>query len=189
MSLAAGAQYSLVVIFVFAALEKVGVLRTHSAGWHPMLLAASWRRRHAAQLVAAALLVDGAAVGLLLASPRIGAVAAITIVAGYTLVALAEGDHSAPRNCQCFWKFFNSVDSKGLIARNTVLIAFGAAVGLAIPQPSVRGVMWAVPCLAIVAAVSAVGSHGTRHRSAEMARGTARMDLRTAKALGRTNGE
>jgi hypothetical protein len=60
-------------VFALAAIEKGVVLRSHSAAWHPVMLASPWRGRHATGPMAVSFAGDLSVLGLHAQAPIPGA--------------------------------------------------------------------------------------------------------------------
>lgn len=130
--LAAG-RAALIGVVALSVGEKVRVLRTKSAGWHPLIVNSPFRRQHAKELMQLALAADIAVAGLLAFSPYVGGLAFACLVGCYTMVGSrrAEGSH-----CSCFWGFMNSKSRPAFLARNTIFISI--ALGVAVSRPRLR---------------------------------------------------
>lgn len=140
-SVAAGC---LVAVFATAAVAKMR--RPASAELHRLGLPAP-------RLLAAALpAVELAVVALLIARPRIGAAAAVVLLAAFTRVlarAVAEGQELS---CGCFGSAAGRTVSWATVARNGVLLSLGAL--------AVAGSGWTAPDAAAVAVVAGVVTVG-----------------------------
>jgi hypothetical protein len=127
-----GARWVLLVVFALSSVEKIGVLRSRTAEWHPLMLVTPWRRRHAKLLVASSLVADLAAVALLLIRPGLGSWLTAVLLVTYTVTASRA--HYDTGDCQCFWKLLNARTTLGLITRNALLMGLVPLALLGAPQ-------------------------------------------------------
>jgi hypothetical protein len=155
-SLSDGARWVLFLVFVLAAVEKVSILRSGSARWHPMMLVSDRRRRHADLLIASSLTAETAVLVTLLVHATWGAIVAVSLIVIYT-VAAQPTRRNRDAGCQCLWKILNPTKSSGLIARNAFLLGLSAVVYLVSPRLSLLSILWSVILLLLVGVVSHVG--------------------------------
>ncbi len=150
-----GARWAITVVFALSLAEKVIVLGERRAGWHPLILARAWRRRHAHALIAAAAVLDLSACLLLGLEPAAGGWLAVALLLVYTVVALgAHGGSEPPGSCQCFWRVLDVETKRGLIVRNSLLGCLAAAAAVAGLLPSMTGGLAALGFVAVVWALA-----------------------------------
>lgn len=139
------------------------MLWTRSSAWHPVLLASSFRRRHASPLVGLALLADVGAMGLLLTDAASGGVLASGVIAVYTGAGLAAHGASTTSGCRCMWRVLNTSTKAAFLLRNTLLMFASAAVAVAPPGSIARpGLVAAVIGLIVLALILRAVDRSTR---------------------------
>ncbi len=143
--LGSGALALMICLFGLAGLEKGDLLRTRTARWHPILMASPQTRRWANPLVTVSLLLDIAAVTLLLLNPPSGAAISLSLIALYTLAALATSSRDHTQSCRCFYKVMNTRTRTALVFRNVSLIAFLTLIAATKPSLSIVGSFVAIP--------------------------------------------
>lgn len=127
-----GARWAVLVVFVLASVEKVGVLRSRSSEWHPVMLVTQWRRQHARLLIILSLVMDTTAAMLLLVKPPLGLLLAASLLITYTAAAIRA--HNGRDDCRCLWKMLNARTTLGLIMRNALLLGLTLLALLRMPQ-------------------------------------------------------
>jgi hypothetical protein len=154
VDIAVGVAWALAILFAFALVHKMRVLRAGSAAEEPVVAAHASSRPAAALAVAG--LLEAATIAALVAVPAAGLVAAAVLVALYAL-ALRAVPPDAP--CHCFGAS-SSTRSGAAIHRNVALAALAAAAaGLSLAggdgEPA-RAFGVALVVLAAIAALEAV---------------------------------
>lgn len=143
------------VIFSLAAVEKLNLLRTNAAAWHPIMLASPRRRHNATLLMALGLGADLVVVALLLSQPARGSVVAAILVLGYSIAAMGVPESVGGSSCRCLWKVMNTWTRSGLLVRNSMFVGLAA---LARVQPVVQitreSLVWAGLLFVIVTGLS-----------------------------------
>lgn len=165
-SAADGARLTLMVVFGLAAIEKGVVLQSHSAAWHPIMLASRWRRRHATGLVTVSLAADLSVLMFLAWAPLAGGLIAASLTAAYLAVALGRQD-TGIHECQCFWKFLNTSTLAALAARNLMLTLLALFVVTVPPIFSGTGFIWLPLLIILVALVTRLSERDARARHPE----------------------
>ena len=145
-----GARWVLVIVFALAAIEKASTLRSRSATWHPVILVSARRRRHGVLLIAASLIADALALGLLVSAPLVGAVFGAALIAGYSIAARTVHLATSEERCSCFWKGINTSTKLGLMIRNLFLFVLAGLVTVLPPAPTPTGLLWAAGMLTVL---------------------------------------
>lgn len=147
-AVADGARWALVALLTLAATEKLASLLHGTAAWHPILLASPTRRRWAGALMTTSFFVDCASVLLLIASTRLGAALALSLIVTYSWAAIPI--HRQERSdCRCFFKYFKSQTRFGLLARNGWLLLLATLIFVSPPNWSSSGVVWGAVLLGV----------------------------------------
>jgi hypothetical protein len=140
-----GALALVICLFGLAGLEKGNLLRTRTARWHPILMVSPRTRRWADPLITMSLLMDVAAITLLLLNPRFGAAISMGLVAIYTLAALATSSGNHTQSCRCFYKVLDTRTRAALVFRNISLVACLTLIVATEPSLSIGGCFVAIP--------------------------------------------
>ncbi len=121
----------LAVLFSASAFEKVALVRTHAARWHPLVLEWRWMRATAEPLFLASAVLDALVAGSLLLSEWFSAPLAVAAIAMYTAIGVrTPALFAGNRSCRCFGPILDARTRTQFLTRNFALI--GAAVWLSI---------------------------------------------------------
>jgi hypothetical protein len=155
--LADASRWALVMVWTLATIEKASSLLRGSSAWHPLIVINPWRRSHAKELFASALVADVATLSLLSVAPRPGGVASASLIALYSAASLSAPPSLAD-GCHCFWRVLDATSRPALIARNAVLIALSLWVAVIVPHPFLRGTLYSLPVLGLMALATQVAN-------------------------------
>jgi hypothetical protein len=117
-----GLGHAVAILFAFASLEKLRMLFTRTASWHPILLRIDPSRRYASLLVASAALLDLVGLLLLYVSPRTGSILLLIGLGAYSATALQiSAIRGGKRQCQCLGSVFDAPSGLYFTLRNLIV--------------------------------------------------------------------
>lgn len=149
--LADGARWAVLATLSVAAVEKVITIATHSAQWHPVIVA-NGLRRIANGVIATALTLDVVGVLLLAVIPRLGALLSLPLLLGYS-IAGARVQLDGKSDCACTWRLLSARTVPSFFARNAALVSLAMVATIRFQTSSVAGF---AAGLAVLAGISIV---------------------------------
>jgi hypothetical protein len=159
--LADAARWCLILVFALAAWEKGLTLQHRASAWHPVLIIGRWRRIHATELMAVALLADLVTTGSLFYEAALGGAFAVVLVSIYSVAGLPSHIAESSPGCRCFKGLLNTRTAKGLLVRNAGLAILSGFVIVKPPgAPTPEGVALSLPMVACLALIAGLGRSG-----------------------------